>query len=517
MREVDLSCYESHGIPSLDLMKTAGRKTALIAGRMIEEDGDNQEILVVCGRGNNGGDGLACALELTRMGIRTRAVLLVPLSTLKGDPLSVLQEAMEADVPIKELQGPEDLGGYLKECPGETLLVDAIFGTGFIPPARNGWASAISAVNAGHRPVVSIDLPSGLDADSGSLPETVVKAACTVTLGAPKAALFVYPAAETAGEVVVADIGHPLSLIEDNRHTAELLDSSWCRKKLVNRSPNTHKGTYGHLLLAAGSERMPGAALLTALGALRSGAGLVTLAVPEPLDLMVPAFIPEAMPLSLPADPEGSFSPDAAGLILPLSGDMGAMAAGPGLGTGKGAAALVGSLVKNYPDTLILDADALNVLARETGSLSARKGPTVITPHPGELGRLLDTATAEIQKDRLSSALAAVSKFGHLTALKGAGTIIVSPDGRLLVNISGNPGMASGGMGDVLTGMIAGFAVQGFSPLEAAGLGIYLHGLAGDLAAEEMGPVGFLARDVAERVPAAICLVLEGYEDLEKI
>ena len=392
-----------------------------------------------------------------------------------------------------------------------------LFGTGFSPPPRQGWDRAIAAINSLRAPVLSIDLPSGLDADTGSLPGAAIGADWTVTLGAPKPALFVYPAAEKAGQVIVAGIGHPAGLIEDDSHRSHLLEPEWVRTNLSARCRDSHKGTYGHTLVLAGSRAMPGAALLTALGALRSGAGLVTLAMPGTAAGHIPVFQPEVLPVSLPADGDGSFSESALDDLPGLWEDKDCVAAGPGLTTSPGAEALILGLVEGCPLPLVLDADALNIISGREALLSRRRHPTVLTPHPGELGRMIGLSTGQVQSDRLAAVRRAAAGFGHTVVLKGAGSIIADPEGNVMVNVTGNPGMATGGMGDVLAGLIAGLAAQGCDPAAAAGLGVYLHGLAGDLTALEIGPLGFTAREVAGRIPAAVWRVLEGHEDIQKI
>lgn len=516
MQEVDRLCAGEHAVSTLSLMKQAGEKTAAFAGAKMKEL-KLGPALAVCGKGNNGGDGLAAVLYLKRMGLEARALLLSPPEDFKGDPAAVLQTAQAENVPMKVLDGPAELEAVLKDAGGRALIIDAVFGTGFRPPAREPWASAIEAISGSGLNVLSLDLPSGIGSDSGSISGPSVKASWTITLGAPKPALFIYPSAGRAGEVALADIGHPRVLIEDERHRMSLLEAGWCRETIGPREPDSHKGTYGHLLVAAGSMLMPGAALLTALGAVRSGTGLVTLAAVPDVSRMVVTAIPEILPYPVGEGDDGSFSGAAADDILSLAKGRKAVVIGPGVSRSEGVLATVKRLLMECPLPTVIDADALNAVADDPKRLAERRHPTVITPHPGELARLLGTTAGEVQDDRLGAALAAADRFGAVTVLKGAGTIVAEPGGSFSVNTSGNPGMASGGMGDVLAGMIGGYLAQGFDPVSSASLGVYLHGLAGDLAEEEIGPAGFTAREVADRVPAALDIVWRGHEDIEEL
>jgi NAD(P)H-hydrate epimerase len=364
-------------------------------------------------------------------------------------------------------------------------------------------ARAIEAINDSGAPVVALDVPSGLDADTGRIEGPCVRAVITVAMGLPKLGMAVYPGAAHCGEVVVADLGIPRKIVMDSRISSEIATAAHVRRFLPPRAPETHKGTYGRLLLIAGSARFVGAPKLAALGALRAGAGLVRLAVPESVFTAVAAGIIEAMPAGLP-DLDGALDAAALEPILELAHDADVVAIGPGLSTAGGVEHVVRGLLSACDRPMILDADAVNVLRGQHTVLRGARAPVVITPHPGELARLLGVAATEIQRGRIEATRSTARLTGAVTLLKGARTLVADAEERLVVIPTGNPGMASGGMGDVLTGAIAGLVGQGLGPFDAAWVGAYLHGAAGDLLASEIGDRGLLAHEVAERLPVAM-------------
>ncbi len=506
MREID-AASAALGVTTLTLMRNAG---ARIAASAAGEFGD--PLLIVCGKGNNGGDGLAAALVLAGMGRRCRVLLCADPAGLAGDALVMYREVQERGLPVEVVT--DNLSLVERRLGEARAIIDALFGTGFTPPVRPPWGPVIEAVNSSGKPVLSVDLPSGLDADSGVVSGPVVGATITVTLGAPKPALFVHPAAVRAGRIVVADIGHPASLLaEPSDGDPLLLESTWCRQALPARRAGAHKGYFGHLLVVAGSRRYPGAALLAAMGGLRSGTGLVSLAAPGGLaHAAVPSF-PELMPLSMDESPDGGFAASAIEALTEACAGKDALVLGPGLSVTPDTTLLVGQLLSRIDLPVVIDADALNVLARDQSPLSSRLAPTIISPHPGELARLLCCSAADIQGDRLGAARKAADLFATLVVLKGAGTLVAGPGLPPAINASGNPGMASGGMGDVLAGLVGGFLAQGIPPMTSACLGVYLHGLAGDMLAGDR-PWGFRASEVADRVPLAAARVMGGYDDI---
>jgi NAD(P)H-hydrate epimerase len=385
------------------------------------------------------------------------------------------------------------------------VVVDAMLGTGSSLPLRDPLPAWCAAANGSPAIVVSIDLPTGVDADGGGCSEEAVRADCTVTFTAPKRGLVLYPSAGCAGEVVVADIGIPAEYA--------VIDGApelWTQAEYAGLIPlpavDTHKNRRGSVLVIAGSGFYPGAAVLAARGAMRSGAGYVTLAVPEPVVSVAQAHLLSAPVVGLPAAGR-VFSSAAAAAARDLAAEYDAVVLGPGITVADGAAATVRRLVSGLDKPLVIDADALNAFVDHVGLLEARTAPTVLTPHPGELGRLLDRSTAEIQSDRLASS-ARLAGVQRAVVLKGAGTV-TSCGQRQVVNTSGSPALATAGTGDVLAGVIGALLAQGLRPLEAGALGAYLHGRAGEAAAADLTPVCVTSEDIPGYLPAAVAAVLE--------
>ncbi|MER3456134.1 MAG: bifunctional ADP-dependent NAD(P)H-hydrate dehydratase/NAD(P)H-hydrate epimerase [candidate division GAL15 bacterium] len=508
MRELEQRAVREAGLPTLVLMEHAGRAVAQVTWRLLRERGGSR-VAVVCGKGNNGGDGLCAARHLANAGVAVRVYLLAGDQDVEDDAAVNLRTLRAAGVGVDNVVGPVDTS-LRAMAVGADVVVDAIFGTGFRGSAVGLPARAIEAINDCGLPVVSVDVPSGLDADTGKVEGACVRAQVTVTMGLPKVGLFVYPGAAYCGQVVVADLGLPRRMVlEAPALPTEVATAAQVSWRLPPRAPDTHKGTYGRVLMVAGSARFPGAPKLAALGALRCGAGLVRLLVPECIFPAVASSALEFMPAALP-DQEGALAPSALEALMEFAQDADVVAAGPGLTTAEGVAHLVRRLVEVCDRPLVLDADALNVLRGQHALLRSARAPVVITPHPGELARLLGVSTSEVQRARLEVARSTARLLGAVTLLKGARTVVASPEGRVVVNPTGNPGMASGGMGDVLTGAVAAFIAQGLVPFEAAWVAAYLHGLAADLLAEERGDRGLLAHDVADRIPEAIYRVRTG-------
>ncbi|MDR7413629.1 MAG: NAD(P)H-hydrate dehydratase [Armatimonadota bacterium] len=508
MRELERRAADEAGLPTLVLMEHAGRAVAQVTWKLLRERGGNR-VVVVCGKGNNGGDGLCASRHLANAGLSVRVYLLARDQDLEGDAATNLRALRAGGVEVDNVVGAVDTALRAVGV-GADVIVDAIFGTGFRGSPMGLAARAIEAINDSRLPVVAVDVPSGLDADTGRVEGPCVRAQVTVTMGLPKVGLLLYPGAAYCGQVVVADLGLPRRLVlEGSPLPTEVATAAQVARLLPPRAPETHKGTYGRVLVVAGSSRFPGAPKLAALGALRCGAGLVRLLVPSCIFPAVAASALEFMPAGLP-DAEGAVDPSALDLVMEYAQDADVVALGPGLTTAEGVNRVVRGVLETCDRPLVLDADALNVLRGHHSVLRAARAPVVITPHPGELGRLLGISTSEVQRARLEVARSAARLTGAVTLLKGARTVVASPEGRVVVNPTGNPGMASGGMGDVLTGAVAALLGQGLVPFDAAWVAAYLHGLAADLLAEEWGDRGLLAHDVAERIPEAIYRVRTG-------
>ncbi len=387
------------------------------------------------------------------------------------------------------------------------IVVDAILGTGLTEAVRGIYKHVIESLNKSGKPIIAVDIPSGLSADTGMVLGSSIQADVTVTFAIPKLGVILYPAAEAVGELEIVDIGMPKTLIERSAIHVHVLDTASMQRSFHKRPPNTHKGTYGHVLVIAGSPGKAGAALMAGRAALRTGAGLVTLAVPE--NLRVPLEIPtlEVMTAALPETGQGTISIDAYDDILALAQEKRVVALGPGLSTHPSTVELVFRLIQTLEIPLVIDADGLNAVAQRPDVLLEAKAPVILTPHPGEMARLLPHPP--IQNDRLQAARQMVQRYHCFLALKGARTILAAPDGKIFINPTGNPGMATAGAGDVLTGVIAGLIAQNIIPVEAMKAGVFLHGLAGDLMAREKGEYGLVAGDILEAIPYAMKQIQE--------
>jgi NAD(P)H-hydrate epimerase len=529
MREVDRSAIEGLGIPSLVLMENAALGVVDAIGEAAGAIGAAESAAVFCGPGNNGGDGLAVARHLAVRGWEVKVYLATGGKELSGDAGTQLAICRKMELPIVEVGTEDEARQALAAAADLDLVVDALFGTGLARPLTDLFAVLVQGINELPRPCVAVDLPSGLN---GSLPDPLgphVKADLTVTFAAPKVAHVLAPAAAAAGELAIADLGIPPRLIEEVAEPGGRLDllvadeiSGW----LTPRARDAHKGDFGHALLVAGSPGKAGAAILAARAAVRSGAGLVTVAVPETIRDIVDLGSVESMTLALPVRREVKHvdlqtyvkdGPLAGGIyteVLEAAKGKEVLAMGPGMGRDEPAETLLRQVVLAAELPLVLDADGVNAFAGYADSLTLRKAPTILTPHPGELGRLLGLSAAEVQADRLGMARSAAKKTRSIVVLKGGRTLIAEPGGNVVVNPTGNPGMATGGSGDVLTGLVAGLIAQrkayGLEILDAVLLAVYLHGLAGDLAAAEKGENALAAGDLIDFLPAAFAQLTGG-------
>ncbi|MGH9313709.1 MAG: NAD(P)H-hydrate dehydratase [Vicinamibacterales bacterium] len=503
MREADRRTIEDVGIPSLVLMENAGRQV-VAAIEASFEDALTGRVAVLCGRGSNGGDGFVVARTLAQRGVEPLVVLLGPVAEVRGDArvnLDILGRLGLTVVEVTDAQAWELHFSEISRC---DLIVDAIFGTGFRGPIAGMLETVVADVNGAGIPVVAVDLPSGLSADSHEPPGDSIEATLTVTLAAPKIPLVLPPAERRAGDLVIADIGIPSDLIEQlEGPRIELLTRETMRAVMDPRPPDAHKGDFGRVLVVAGSAGKTGAAHLAAMGALRSGAGLVTVATARSCQPIVASMAPEYMTEALEESPSGGVDFAALERVLELRADV--IAAGPGLGTAPGTVAFVQALVERAGVPLVLDADALNAFAEDPDRLTGRDGvDVIITPHPGEMARLAGTSLEDVQNDRLEIARRFATAHRVHVVLKGHRTVVASPDGGVFINLTGNPGMATGGTGDVLTGMIAAWFGQLLDAEAACNLAVYLHGLAGDLAEADEGEVAMTAGDLLMRLGDAV-------------
>jgi NAD(P)H-hydrate epimerase len=508
MRRIDERAEREHGIAPETLMDNAGREIALALLRR-RPDLASIRTLILCGKGNNGGDGITAARHLAARGAAVRTVLLGRGADLKGAAAWAHRRAAAAGVRVEEVADEEGWRALRRELAEHDVIVDALLGTGARGPAAGRIREAIEAINGAGCEVVALDVPSGLDGSSPSVPGPCVEADATIALAALKVALVFPPAARRAGAVEVVDIGIPAAATEAEGADLHYADAALASGLLPERDPESHKGHYGHVLVVAGSRGKSGAAVLMARACLRSGAGLVTVAAPASAQPIVAAGAPEIMTEPLPETAAGALDRAALAPLRDLLGARDVLAIGPGLGTDPATAEVVGALAGDPGKPAILDADALNVLAEggrwRGASGTGGSGPprVVLTPHPGEAGRLLGVTAREVQADRLGAARRIARASGACVLLKGHRTITAHPGGAARVNATGNPGMATGGSGDVLAGIAAAWLAQGLDAFDAASLAAHVHGLAGDLAARDLGEISLTAGDIVERLPRA--------------
>ena len=490
---------QARGTGAEVLMERAGRAVAR-AAREVAGGAYGRRAVVVCGKGNNGGDGLVAARHLDRAGLRTAVVLLEDPEGLREPAAANARRLAEAPgVRVRTFHER----GLDRELARADVAVDALFGTGFRGMPEDAWATAIARLNASPAPVVSVDIPSGVDGGTGAVEGEAVRAALTVTFGAPKLGAVLMPGAEHAGVVRVVDIGFPDELIRARAWLTEPSDvSGW----LPARDPDTHKRASGVLVVVAGSRGMTGAARLIAAAAGRIGAGLVTVASAEGSIPQIQAGLTEPTFLPLPETEDGTVSAEAAAPVLERLDGADALALGPGLGTNERTVAFVRRIVRRSPVPIVLDADGLNAFAGDGSTLADRLADAVLTPHLGEFSRLTGIKARDLDADRPAHVRALAAQAGAIALLKGNRTVIADPDGRVFVNVTGSPVLATAGTGDVLTGMIGGLLARGVPPLESAAAAAYLHGLAGLFAGRDLGE-GAVAGDVLQRVPEAVAHV----------
>ncbi len=502
MQDLDRQAIEEFGIPGIVLMENAGRG---MAGHILDRFAGLKPgpVLVLAGKGNNGGDGYVIGRHLMEQGWQVETLVLAEPSAVNGD----------AAVNLKILQA---LGGSVAFAPDEhslehalagtaapCLLVDALFGTGLMKPVAGRYAQAIDWMNRSTAPVAAVDIPSGIDASSGEILGCCVSAELTVTFAFPKIGQVSYPGAGHVGELVTVDIGIPRQASIGVTDDCLLIDRAAAQTMLPVRPADGHKGTFGHLGVIAGSVGKTGAAVMTAEAALRGGCGLVTLACPAQVQPVVAGKLTEVMTLALP-DRDGEVSTSALPALIAFIEGKQALAIGPGLGLGAEAADLMCCLMRDCPLPLVIDADGLTALAGHLELLERRRNlATILTPHPGEMARLVGLSVQDVQARRIAITRDFAVRHGVVVVLKGARTITALPDGRLRINASGHAGMASGGMGDVLTGVIGSLLAQGLDAGSAAALAVYLHGSSGDRLVATYGNAGLLAGDLLAELPAA--------------
>lgn len=501
MQAMDRETIDRFGIPGRVLMEIAGRgATRFLLERFPDLKG--RRLAVAAGRGNNGGDGFVMARHLAQRGVAVTVFLLCAPERVQGDAEANLRLLAPLSVPVVALPDDAAFAARREEMAACDLWIDAILGTGLTSEVRGFYRSVIDFINASGRPVFAVDIPSGVNADTGQPCGTCIRAQATATFGLAKTGHFLHPGASLRGDLRVVDIGIPPHIVEKAHPHHYLLTPQAFESVLAPRPADAHKGTCGHLLVLAGSPGKTGAAAMTALSALRSGAGLVSLGVPAGVNAVLETLALEAMTVPLPEAADGGVAPGAADALIGLLAGKKCLALGPGLGTGAETRAVVRRVLAACRLPIVIDADGLNCLADEPAFLKTLEMPVILTPHPGEMARLTGGTVREVQADRIGCARAFAREFNVHLVLKGAGSVVAHPEGTVYVNATGNAGMAAGGMGDVLTGIIAGLVTRGVPPAEAARAGVYLHGRAADAVARQVAPYGYLASEVMAALPA---------------
>lgn len=507
MRELDRKTIYDLGISGLILMENAGKGVFTHMLKRFPSEIENGTILIVAGKGNNAGDGFVVARHLFNRGAKVKVLLLVRREDYAGDADINLRIIEKLGVDIIYSGGKEEVVQRELRNPHISLIVDAIFGTGLSSEVGGIYRYAIDLINSSHAKKVAVDIPSGLSGDRGVPLGVSVEADLTVTFGLPKKGLVSYPGKRYVGTLEVVDIGFPPSFIEEIKSAGYLLTDRFVAGFLKKRDHESHKGTFGHLLIVGGSAGKSGAMCLAGLGGIRSGAGLVTLGVPASIWKDVDVRVLETLTLPLPDSGELLIQGAKDVLKMAIEGKT-AIAVGPGLGVSEDTIEIVKFMLKESRIPIVIDADGLNCLVGNLDWLGERED-VILTPHPGEMARLTGLTPLEVQNRRMEIAEEFAKEYRVVLVLKGACTVIASPEGTLYFNTSGNPGMATGGMGDVLTGLIGGFLAQRFSPVVSAVLGVYIHGKAGDMCMELDGPWGYGAERLSQFIPLVLKNLIE--------
>lgn len=524
IRKIDSSAIKDIGIPSLVLMERAGVSAAEHICKRYSPHcfSGISRALVLCGGGNNGGDGFVIARELLNRSFDVKVILLADLKDLSSDCEKQYNIAKNfgLDIIIKPPLDDFDLS--------YGLIIDAVFGTGLNKPIKGYIAQVFERIKT-FKDIISVDIPSGICSDTGQILGSALIAKLTITFGLPKIGLLLFPGREHCGELIIENIGFPKRLLEERDIKCELIERDWIRTIIPKRTLDSNKGDYGHVLIIGGARGKVGALIMSAQASMRTGCGRVTIGVPESLSDVYQIRVVEEMVLTL-KDKKGGFSKSCISQIYDfINGSVDVIAIGPGMGVNDESLEIVSSLIKSSPLPLVIDADALNCISSlryedRIKLLNSSKMPIILTPHTGEMSRLLTKDRGmgssllekndfrelcrEIEADRLNIARAFSKESGAVLVLKGASTVIAAPDGNTYINITGNCGMASAGSGDVLTGMIASFLGQGTSPIEAAQIGVYLHGLSGDIGAKIKSAHSLTASNIINNISSAINEVL---------
>lgn len=508
MRSIDSNTIKL-GIPGIVLMENAA---CCVVKEILADYPDLTEVsvVIICGKGNNGGDGFAVARHLINLGAFVQTILVGKSSDLKGDALTNYEVLNNMGVPVIEIQTDSELSILKEYLDRAGLLVDALLGTGIQGTVRGIYKDVIDVMNDAKCPVIAVDVPSGLDSDTGCINGVCVKAYKTVTFGLPKIGLVTFPGAEYVGELIIGDIGIPDKVVQDESISTNLTTRRDLERIFKPRKRDAHKGDYGRAFIVGGSTGLTGAVVLTANAALRVGAGLVTVGVPATLHDIFEIKLTEAMSVPLSDYGDGTLDVGAVRKILEFAEDCNCVAIGPGLSKTRGTVQVIAEVLSKLECPCVVDADGLNCLAHNLDVLNQCEAPVILTPHPGEMSRLTELSISEIQENRLDISRQFAAEKKVILVLKGSRTVIASPDGTVYINPTGTPGMATGGSGDVLTGTIAGLIAQGVDAFVSALAGVYICGKAGEAVVSEKGEYGMVAGDIVERIPSVV-------KDFEKV
>jgi hydroxyethylthiazole kinase-like uncharacterized protein yjeF len=503
MKKIDNWAVRDLGIISSVLMENAGRGCVEVLERYFDIDG--LKVLIVCGKGNNGGDGFVVGRHLQNRGAKTKVVLLGSARELKGDALHNFLLARRGKLDITQTSRIKVLQD-LCQMFAPDVIIDGIFGTGFTGTPHGIHARAIELIDETDAFVLSIDIPSGINGDDGQFNKTCIIADATATMCLPKRGNYLFPGRAFSGDLHVVDIGIPYDLIA--HEYPRVTEHDDIAAMLPYRPPDGHKGTFGSVLVIAGARGFSGAAAMAADAALKTGAGMVRLAAPKGIMDVLESKLLEVVKLPLEQTFEETISPQAYHTVEPLLDSSEAIVIGPGITTHAETAKFVQAVLPHITSPVIIDADAINIISQYPAMLSNMKAPMVLTPHPGELARLIKLAPGQINKDRIDLAARYAREFNCVMVLKGAPTVVAARSGETFVNPTGNSGLASGGSGDVLVGLISGLIAQGVTPLNAAVAGVFLHGLCADLAVEETNEYSLVAGDLIAYIPRALNFIL---------
>jgi NAD(P)H-hydrate epimerase len=504
MRAIDSEAINNRGIPGPELMENAGRGIAeKIRDRILVEP-EGKSIAILCGKGNNGGDGFVIGRHLNQYGCTVTIYFPDPVDKLSPDARLNHDRAKDDGIEIVPIKSKDQLSERLDV----DIIIDAVFGTGFTGAPRGLLADFINYINSMELPVIAVDCPSGLNIDNGQYEGAVVQASFSFPLAAPKIGMYLSPGRELCGTIDVVPIGIPEDVFGMFDLRENLVTADDISNLLPNRKPNGHKGDFGKLFIVAGSTGLTGAAALAAKASARTGLGLVTVGCPASLNSILEIKLTEAMTHPLPdVGKKGALALRGLGEIKKEIADRDAVIIGPGIGQHRETGELIRRLVSQIDKPSIIDADGLNAFATDRKPLAGNHPEMVLTPHPGEFKRLIDEDLPDEPSAIFDLVRSYADKYNSVIVLKGSPTIIVDTDGQLYLNPTGNNGMATGGTGDVLSGMIGSFLAQGLSSLGSAIAGVYLHGLAGDLAASELGFRSLIAGDLIDFLPEAFNMV----------